>query len=227
MPLKEGDVVEVEYTLKVKDTGEIIETTDEKLAKEAGIYSERERYGPRIVVIGEGSLLPGLEEALKEMEVGEEKEIEIPPEKAYGPRDPSKVKIVSLGEFRKAGIRPEPGMVVEYKGMPAIVRSVSGGRVILDFNNPYAGKTIIAKVKVLKKAENEDEKIAMLIKRRLGETEYKVEGDKIIIETPVKAVLADNIQLIKYMLAAELMKYIDKIKEVDYIDKFRRKEESK
>ncbi len=224
MPLKEGDVVELEFTLRVKDTGEIIETTDEKLAKEAGIYSEKERYGPRIVVVGEGSLLPGLEEALKEMEVGEEKEVEIPPEKAYGLRDPSKVKIVSLGEFRRAGIKPEPGMVVEYKGAPAIVRSVSGGRVVLDFNNPYAGKVIVAKVKVLKKAENDDEKIAMLIRRRLGEAEYKVEDGKVVIETPVKLVLADNIQLVKYMLAAELMKYVEKVNEVDYVDKFHRKE---
>ncbi|HIP85140.1 MAG TPA: peptidylprolyl isomerase, partial [Pyrodictium sp.] len=131
MAFNDGDFVLVEYDLWVKDTGSLIDTTDEEKARKEGIYDPRERYGPRLVIVGEGRLIRGLEEAIKGLDVGKEIEVEIPPEKAFGKRDPNKIKVYPKTEFLKHGIVPEPNKVVEIDGKPAIIRSVTGGRVIV------------------------------------------------------------------------------------------------
>ena len=223
--VEKGDVVEVEYTLRDATTGEVIETTSAEVAKEAGIYDEKKRYGPRIVVVGEGSLLPGLEEALIGMKEGEEKEIEIPPEKAYGPRDPKKIKRYSLGEFRKAGIKNVyPGMVVEIGGNIGIVKSVSGGRVVVDFNNPLAGKTIKAKVKVLKIYKEPKDKVVKVVKRTMPDAEVEVADSKVVVKVPTGYVYAERIGLVQALVAGDVFKVAENVKDVEFVWTFHRKE---
>ena len=49
---------------------------------------------------------------------------------------------------------PEPGLVVSFAGpggeLPGVVRSVEGDLVVVDFNHPLAGKTLIFDVSILK-----------------------------------------------------------------------------
>ncbi len=225
--VEKGDVVEVEYTLYDATTGEVIETTSEEVAKQAGIYDEKKRYGPRIVVVGEGSLLPGLEEAIIGMKEGEEKEVEIPPAKAYGERDPKKVKRYSLGEFRRAGIRNVyPGMVVEIGGNIGVVKSVSGGRVVVDFNNPLAGKTVKAKIKVIKVYKEPKEKAIKLVKRTMPDAEVDVSDSKVIIKVPTSYAYVDRIGLVQAAVAGDIFKAVKEIKDVEFIWEFQRKEET-
>ena len=153
MALRDGDFILIEYTVRVKETGNIVDTTNEEIARREGIYDSNKVYGPTLVVVGKGWVIKGLDEALKELDVGVEKEIEIPPEKAYGPRDPSKVKVYSLREFRRRGIDVRIGDAIDFGGQTGIVKSITGGRVVVDFNHPLAGKTLVYKVKVLEKLE--------------------------------------------------------------------------
>jgi len=104
-----GDFVLLEYTITDKATSRVIETTSEELAKESGTYSEERRYGPRLVVVGAGELPSGLEEVLLEMTEGEEREVTLPPEKAFGRRDPTKVRVVPAREFSARGLIPRVG----------------------------------------------------------------------------------------------------------------------
>ncbi|MBS3781379.1 MAG: FKBP-type peptidyl-prolyl cis-trans isomerase [Candidatus Thermoplasmatota archaeon] len=83
MAVEEGDVVEVDYTGKLKD-GTIFDSSIEEKAKESEFYDESRDYEPFSFTVGEGEVIPGFEEGVKGMEVGEKKEIEIPPERAYG-----------------------------------------------------------------------------------------------------------------------------------------------
>lgn len=83
MTVKEGDVVKVDYTGKLED-GSIFDSSIEELAKESEFYDESRDYQPLQFTVGEGEVIPGFEEGVKGMEVGEEIEVEIPPEKAYG-----------------------------------------------------------------------------------------------------------------------------------------------
>ena len=219
----------IDYVAKIKDTGEIIETTIAEEAKRAGIYSADKNYEPLLVILGEGRVIRGLEEALSQMNEGEEKEVEIPPEKAYGIRDPKKVKIIPLREFRKARVEPVPGRVVEINGALAVVRAVSGGRVQVDFNHPLAGKTLVYRIKVIKKLKDPVEKAKALIHRRIKRVpidKFRVEIDDkarvVKVHVPEEAMLIEDIQYAKMALAKEFSEYLGAEKTI-FIEEIARK----
>ncbi|NPA04606.1 MAG: peptidylprolyl isomerase [Crenarchaeota archaeon] len=224
MPFNEGDFVLVNYTLRIKGTGEVVDTTDPDIARKAGIYDEGKRYGPRLVVIGEGRLIKGLEKAIREMNVGEKKTVEIPPEEAYGKRDPSKVKILPRSYFTRQGIRPEPGRMVDIGGRTGIIRSVTGGRVVVDFNHPLAGKTLEAEIEVVKKVDEVPEKVKLLLLRRLPprieedevEVEYKAESKEAIVKLPGKIIDVPDAQLVKRIVVDEVARYIPEIEDMEF-----------
>ncbi|HRU81915.1 MAG TPA: FKBP-type peptidyl-prolyl cis-trans isomerase, partial [Candidatus Methanomethylicus sp.] len=84
MPIKSGDFVIIDYILKVKETGEVFDVTMEDQAKSANVYSPQEVYEPKLLVVGQSWMLKGIDELVTGAEEGQEKEAEIPPEKAFG-----------------------------------------------------------------------------------------------------------------------------------------------
>ena len=171
--IKEGDFILVDYTVDLPAEGKVIDTTIEEIARENKIYNENEPYEPALVVVGKGFLLKEVEKQLVGVKVGEEKEIVLPPEKAFGPRDPGKIRVIPAIELSRRGVIPRVGMRVEVNGNIAIVRSVGGGRVQLDFNHPLAGKTLRYRVKIVKILASNKEKIRAIIGRRLRGIEPK------------------------------------------------------
>ncbi|WP_456367875.1 FKBP-type peptidyl-prolyl cis-trans isomerase [Thermococcus sp.] len=190
--VEKGDVIRLRYTGKIKETGEIFDTTEEEVAKKAGIYKENGVYGPVPIAVGAGHVIKGLDEALEGLEVGKKYEIEIPPEKGFGKRDRKLIKTFTLGQFRRQGIIPFPGMPVEIetesgKKLKGRVLTVSGGRVRVDFNHPYAGRHLIYEVEVVEKIEDPIEKVKAMIELRLP----RVDANKVIIEVGEKDVVVD------------------------------------
>ena len=155
MPIKNGDFLLVNYALKVKETGETVGTTIETVAKEAKIYRGEERYEPFFVVVGEGWVPKGLDEAFAGFDIGKATTIELPPEKAYGARDPKKVRLVPLRKFTAEGLTPVPGLQVNMDGKVAQVRAVGAGRVQVNYNHPFAGRTLVYDVTVEKIIETD------------------------------------------------------------------------
>src|SRR5207248_3159321 len=94
MTLEKGSLILVDYTAKIKDTSEIFETTTEEEAKKSDLYDPTRKYGPRLISIGEGWVLKGLDEALASANSGDKLSVEITPEKGFGERDPSKVRMI-------------------------------------------------------------------------------------------------------------------------------------
>jgi len=92
-----------------KQNGEIFDLTDEETAEEEGLDTESMNFDPINVLLGENFVIPGLEEALMDMEVGEEKEIEIPAEKAYGNRDSDNMETFPEKAFEEQGVQVRPG----------------------------------------------------------------------------------------------------------------------
>jgi len=226
--MEKGAIVKVSYSGYVD--GKLFDTTNEELAKEEGIYNPGIRYGPVTVIVGQGMLIPGLDEALLEMEVGEEKELELPPEKAFGKRDPSKIRLISLREFKKHKINPVVGMPVTINNLVGRVVSINGGRVLVDFNHELAGKTVkyILKVEeVVEKPEDVVKELLKLFIPRLNMEEIKVEvGEKevnITIPGEMLIPLRDIGVLIK-VVADEILKRLD-IEKVSFIEEFKRKDE--
>lgn len=229
MPFNQGDFLLVEYTVKVKETNTVVDTTDAELAKRENIYESSRIYGPTPIVLGKNWLNAYVEEEISKMNEGEEREVEVPPEKAFGERDPSRVKIYGLREFQRKGYSVKVGDVVEVSGMRGIVKQVSGGRVVVDFNHPLAGKTLVYKIKVVKKLSDFNEKIRALATRHLRipsndiEVIYDANEKRLLIKLPAKYITHENINYAKLSLASAIFELLkEDIITLVYQEEFRK-----
>jgi peptidylprolyl isomerase len=227
LPLKNGDFILANYTLRVKESGETVGTTLETVAKEAKLYRGEERYEPFFIVVGEGWVPKGLDEALTGLEIGKASTIELPPDKGYGVRDPKKVRLVPLRKFTAEGMAPVPGLQVNIDGKTAQVRSVGAGRVQVDYNHPFAGKTLIYDLTVEKIVEMEDDKVRYLIHKRIpsvGPEKFnvKLEQGKLEIEIPEEAFFLEGLQVEKRTVTADIEKYLPKIETVAFLEVFKK-----
>jgi FKBP-type peptidyl-prolyl cis-trans isomerase 2 len=232
LSVAKGEFILIDYVAKVKETDEVFDTSIAEKAKEAKIYRENTVYEPMLVVVGEGWVLKGLDDQLIGLEVGKKAVIEVPPKKAFGPRDPSKIRLVPLRKFREQNITPYPGLEVEIDGKLAVVRSVGAGRVQVDFNPPLAGRTLIYEVEVKKKLETLEEKVKALIHRRIPtipiekfSTEFSNGELKIFI--PEDALLLDRLQPAKRGLVTDILKLLSEVKAIVFVETYKRKEAEK
>lgn len=211
--------LKVSFTGRVKD-GKVFDTTDEKIAKDEGIHNERKVYSPHPILVGSGSLIKGLDEALEKAKTGETKEVEIPPEKGYGQRSKELMRLIPMNVFKQQKINPIPGMPVELDGMPARVQTVAGGRVRVDFNHELAGKTLIFKYKVESEATTPKDKALFLVERNFGKADgfdAKITGKKVEVSLPEKVARDRAIVARKASFAADAFSHLE-ADEVDYTE---------
>ncbi len=168
MTIKKNDFVEVEYTGTIKEDNFVFDTTSEKIAKEKGIYNPRAQYGPSIVCIGQHQLLKGLDEGLIGKESGKEYKIDLAPEQAFGKKSAQLLKLIPMSAFKKGNTRPEVGMQVDVDGNIGVVKTVTGGRIMVDFNHPLASKELSYMIKINKIVIDESEKITSMISLTLN-----------------------------------------------------------
>ncbi len=224
MTLEKGSLILLDYTAKIKDTDEIFETTRENDVKDSPDFDPSKKYEPRLLGVGEGWVLKGLDDALLAANVDEPLKIEIPPEKAFGERDTSKVRIIPLRKLGEKANEVGVGDVVELDERMGIVRHIGSGRVQIDFNHKYAGRTLIYDAKILKKLESEDEKITSLIKRRLpiddADVIYEKRDSDLNITLPEKTFLLEGLQIIKRGIVVDLSKFMPEFKNFIFIEKY-------
>ena len=148
MPLKDGDIVTLDY--EGRTDGILFDTTLEKVAKKENALVENRKYAPITVVVGEGRLVPGFEKDLKKAKVGKVTEVKIAPEDAYGPRDTKLIETMSVSKFRRTcpDAKGFVGEELNIEGRPAILANVYGSRVRVDFNPGLAGKELVFKYTV-------------------------------------------------------------------------------
>jgi FKBP-type peptidyl-prolyl cis-trans isomerase 2 len=138
---------------------------------------------PVVVSVGNGMLLEGFDKALEDKEIGKDYSIHLSVDDGFGPRNPQLIRMIPMRIFREKNMNPMPGMTLQMDNQIAKVISVSGGRVMVDFNNPLAGKELDYKFKILKKVEDDSEKVNALqdffFKQRF---EFSMEGKKVIFK---------------------------------------------
>jgi len=226
MPFERGALVYVDLTGIVKETNELIETTLEDKAKEYNVYDPTRKYNPKLIAIGERWVLEPLDEKLKEMNVGEKLSIEIPPEKAFGVWDPSKVKVIPLRKFGERATNLRVGDEVEIDNRIGRVKLLASGRVHIDFNHKYSGKTIIYEVQVVKELKEENEKIEALFLRRIPiereKVKFSIQGNTVIFELPFELYLEEGLQIVKRALANDIFKFLPNILKVTFIENYER-----
>jgi FKBP-type peptidyl-prolyl cis-trans isomerase 2 len=124
---KNGDTVRLHYTGRLDD-GSVFD-------------SSRDR-DPLEFTIGEGQVIPGFEAAVNGMAPGEEKQVTIPSDEAYGPRRDDLLMPVSRSQIPEH-IEPTVGQQLQMSqgGQTFVVRiaDISDEAVVLDANHPLAG----------------------------------------------------------------------------------------
>lgn len=136
--VKNGDTVMVHYTGRL--------TNGEQFDSSQG-------GEPLEFTVGEQQVIAGFEEGVLGMEVGEKKTINIPPEKAYGPKSEDLIIQVERGELPEE-IEPEVGMQLEARlsnGMTTVVTisGVTDEFVTIDANHELAGEELIFDIELM------------------------------------------------------------------------------
>ena len=217
--IKKGDFVRISYTAKLED-GTVIDSTDESVAKEHGVYEEGARYGDIVVVVGEGHVLKGLDEDLEGKEVGYKGTVEVPPEKAFGEYDPENKEVVSITKFSE---KPMPGQRVRIGEKTGVVEKVIGRRAIVDFNHPLAGKKIIFEYEIKELIEKPEEKVKYLFLIYTGrELVPEIEDGRVTVEVPKDAAFNQYFLLGKFTVVDQIFKHLPDVKEVVFTERFER-----
>ena len=162
--IKENDFVELDYTGKIAETGEVFDTTFAEVAREKGIFDERAAYGPAVVCIGKRHLLIGLDKQLVGKEVGKTYTLRLPVEEAFGKKNAKLIQLVSTAKFRQQQLTPFPGMQINIDGILGTVRTVTGGRTIVDFNHPMSGKELEYTATVKRIVTDVSEKVKAILR---------------------------------------------------------------
>jgi len=177
--MENGEMVLIRYI--GKSEGNVFDTTEEEKAKEVGLHQEGRDYSPIPVLLGEEYVIKGLEQELLDMEVGEEKEIEVESDKAYGSRDSENIETYPEKEFQKQDVQVRVGEELMIGNRRGKVISKGSGRVRIDFNHPLSGKDLEYWVKVEEKIEDEEELAENIFEYRLGHGDIGIEDGTVKI----------------------------------------------
>jgi len=138
LQVSDGLIVCLDYTLRLEND-EVVDSSEER--------------EPIEFVQGQRQIVPGLEDAIYGMEVGEEKSVVVEPAQGYGERNPEASQDVPRDAFEE-NVQLEPGMPIQVsdgsgRTATAFIAEIGDGSVKLDFNHPLAGETLRFEVEVV------------------------------------------------------------------------------
>jgi len=230
--VKEKSMVYLDFTASTKDEGIIFDTTHLEVAKEEGLFKDNDRYEPALVVVGWNWLLAAVEEELIGMKVGDSKTIEVPPERGAGLRDPSKIKKIAKIKLAKHGNKGYKGEEIKFGQERGVVTADLGRTVRVDFNSPFAGKTLVYDVIIREIVSDPTEKLKAVLLRRIPgipEDRYSITRTKnlVTVELPQETRYIENIQYGEIGIASDILKADESIQEVKIQISFKRPEPPK
>ncbi|HLC97875.1 MAG TPA: peptidylprolyl isomerase [Candidatus Nanoarchaeia archaeon] len=182
------DFITLHYIGKLPD-GTVFDTTEEAVAKQHQLYNQNASYGPMTICIGEKQILPGLDDALLGKEIGKKCTVALSPEQAFGKRDIKNLRIVPMSVFREHKMNPRPGLQITVDGQLGIVNSVSGGRVIVNFNHPLAGREVQYAVEIIEKVTDAKKQLEAFLHTAFHiptkDMRVELQGKKAIVTVPM------------------------------------------
>ena len=131
MAINDNQVVSIEYDLVEKGSSDILDSN--------------KGHEPLEFIVGKGQIIPGLENAIKEMNNGESAKVDVPASEAYGERNTEAVEALPKEQF--AGIELEKGMQLygqsqDGQTIMVTVADFDDETVTVDYNHPLAGKDL-------------------------------------------------------------------------------------
>jgi len=213
---KKGDFIKISYT-GYTDDGIVFDTLDRKIAEKNNLYDEHRKYEPMIIRIGDNNVLKGLDDKLSGLEVNKEYSFVLKAEEAFGKKTSKLIKLVPLKKFKENNINPISRLELNIDGSLATVRSVSGGRVILDFNHPLAGKDIRYDIKISEIILDPLTKAKEFVKLNLGIeiSDMKLDNDKLTVTLPFKLAGKFNLKIVDD-LKKRMLEAIPEIKKIEF-----------
>jgi len=224
LAFNKGSLILVDYTAKVKDTEEVFDTTIEEDAKKFSIHEPNLKYQPKLVSIGEVSypVLKGLDEALAKTSAGEKLTVEVTPDKGFGERDSSKVRMIPIRKLGEDAEKVSVGDTIEVDNKRGIIRFIGSGRVQVDYNHRYAGKTILYDVNIIKSLESPNDKLDGILKTRLpvedGKISFDLKDKEVSITIPEEILRADGLQIMKHFIQLDIFKFIPSLDKVNFVE---------
>jgi FKBP-type peptidyl-prolyl cis-trans isomerase 2 len=137
---EKGDTVKVHYLGTFED-GEVF---DGSVDKDHAILRD-----PLGFEVGAGQMIPGFDAAVVGMKLEEEKTVTLAPEEAYGQKNDENIVPYPKEQLESQGFTPEVGLKLNANGMAVTVVEVNDENVMLDFNHPLAGKTLVFWIKMV------------------------------------------------------------------------------
>jgi FKBP-type peptidyl-prolyl cis-trans isomerase 2 len=179
--VEKNDFVEIQFTGRTSD-GKIFDTNIDSDAKLIGAEQTQK---PLIICIGKRMILDGIDEFLDKKELGVEYTLNLSPEKAFGLRDKNLIKLMPAKSFLEKKINPKPGMVLSLDNYLVRIVAVSGGRVLVDFNNPLSGKDVSYTLKIIRKVEDINEQIKSIsLFFFKQEIDFEIKNKKVLFKLP-------------------------------------------
>lgn len=231
MTFTKGSLILIDYTAKVKDTNEVFETTLAEEAKKHSLFQENVKYQPKLVSVGESWVIKGLDDALANTKPGDRLTVDVTPDKGFGERDPGKVRMIPLRKLGEDAEKVTVGDTIEVDQRTGVVRFVGSGRVQVDFNHRFAGKTIVYDVNVIKSLDTDEDKISAILKRHLPVEDSKIvsklNGNSLDIIVPEEIFNAEGLRIIKHFIQTDIFKFVPTLEKINFIETFTNKKAEK
>lgn len=228
MTFNKGSLILVDYTAKVKDSNDVFESTIEEEAKKHSIHDPNVKYQPKLVAVGESWVIKGLDEALVNTNAGDVTTVEVTPDKGFGERDKGKVRMIPLRKLGEDADKVSVGDSIEIDQKKGIVRFIGSGRVQVDFNHRFAGKTILYDVKIVKSLDTDDDKILGILKRHIPAEDSKInfkKSDKSLdITIPEEIFRADGLAIIKHFVQTDIFKFVPNLEKINFVETYTNKQ---
>ena len=207
--MEDGTIVHVDYELYNNETGDLIETTREAVAKEHDAHQESRTYEPMVCIVGGGQLIPGFEEALAGAKKGKETEVVIAPADAYGEKDAEQVETISIDKLIRAVQDPNAlyiGAPVTINGRQGQLSYLAAGRARIDYNHPMAGKSLKYSFNVVDVVEGKEDQVTALLQANTGHSGFEVSfsGDDLSIVLPQTMLFDTNAAMLKFRLVTTI-----------------------
>lgn len=218
MTIRNGDFVRLSYTGEIE--GKVFDTTDEEIAKKNEMRNPEALYGPFVIRVGSGHVIPGLDDDLDGKEEQVEYTLEVPPEKGFGIRDPNQVESVSVAKFRE---EPSIGERVQVDGREGTVVNRIGRRVIVDFNHPLAGKTLTYRYRIEGRVDDPVEQVKGLIRLYTQkEMEVSLENSVVTIILPPGVNYDRRWLLWRGRVISDIFAFVSGVERITLVEHFNR-----
>lgn len=221
-------LVLVEFVAKLPD-GSIIDTTQEG-DENSDLPDIQQR--PRLVSLGYPSFVvtKGFEEALKGAELDMPQTIQVEPKNAYGVWDRKMVRMITarkLNDSEKYGVGDE----IEISGRKGIIKFMGSGRVQVDYNHKYAGKTIQYDFTVTDLLDTDDAKVVAILRETLTDDEfgsdddldYTLQDNSLSVTIPENMAKSESLHSRIHQLQMNIFRFAPDIKDIQFVINYKSK----